>query len=61
MNKTSKILTICLVIAVIATVVSVISAIISPETMSIAGAVTTSIVTVVILIALKSLNKEGGK
>ena len=61
MSKTKKILTVCFVIAVISAVVSVISAIISPETMTIAGAVTTSIVTVVILFALISSNKDGDK
>jgi len=61
LSKTKKILTVCLVIAVISTVVTVINAIISPETMSIAGAATTSIVTVAILIALLSSQKNGDK
>ena len=61
LSKTKRILTVCLVVAVISTVISVISAVISPETMHIAGAATTGVVTVVILIALLSSSKEGDK
>jgi|GEM_PF-2050356 len=58
MEKTRKILAVCLGIAVLSIIIQIISAIINPQTVSLPVLVSTGIVPVVLGIALFSTKKE---